>query len=238
MAWYGEALAPGRPDRPREGADRARRRARDPVPVLHRRLDAGLAREGEQSRGDDRGRPRVVRDPGGGVARPRRPDAQRRLETLDVTPARAPSLAARRDPLASGAEQRRVLAALGGPSFDEKLAAAGLLPLRAVSLSVCRSTSASCATRPADTATWMRAPTASRRCRGRRLALPRRALALRRPDPRHHGGSAGTLRRCSASSSRGRRGSVATSSTDATCRCCCCRGRRTSARSSRRTGSR
>ncbi len=46
------------------------------------------------------------------------------------------SLAARRDPLASSAEQIRVLDALPGPRFHEALAGVGLHPLRATGLSV------------------------------------------------------------------------------------------------------
>jgi len=51
--------------RPREGADRAGRGPRRPVPVLHRRLHAGKPAERCRPRADDRGRPRRLRDPRG-----------------------------------------------------------------------------------------------------------------------------------------------------------------------------
>ncbi len=46
------------------------------------------------------------------------------------------TLVGRRDPLASAAEQRRLLAALPGPRFDERVAAAGLSPLRAAGVEI------------------------------------------------------------------------------------------------------
>ena len=53
-----------------------------------------------------------------------------------TTPSGKTSLAGRRDPLASPVEQRRLLGGLPGPSFDERLAAAGLAPLRATGIGV------------------------------------------------------------------------------------------------------
>ena len=46
------------------------------------------------------------------------------------------TLAGRRDPLSSSAEQRRLLGALPLPTFDARLAEAGLAPLRATSIDV------------------------------------------------------------------------------------------------------
>ena len=59
----------------REGAHRARGGARRAVPLLHRRLHAGVPQEGRRSRADDRGRARRRGDPRRRLARARRADA-------------------------------------------------------------------------------------------------------------------------------------------------------------------
>ena len=67
-----------RADRTREGAHRARRRARRAVPVLHRRLHVRQPRERRDAGADDRSRARRGRHPRRRVARARRADAQPR----------------------------------------------------------------------------------------------------------------------------------------------------------------
>ena len=71
-------LRRGRPQRAREGADRAGRGARRPVPLLHRRVHEDVPREGLRSRADDGSGPRGLGHPGRLLAGPRRPDARAR----------------------------------------------------------------------------------------------------------------------------------------------------------------
>ena len=67
-----------RPQRAREGADRAGRGSRRPVPLLHRRVHEDVPREGLRSRADDGSGPRGLGHPGWRLAGPRRPDARAR----------------------------------------------------------------------------------------------------------------------------------------------------------------
>src|SRR5690606_8092937 len=138
-----QGLRGRRPHGPREGAHRAGRLARRPVPLLHRRLHGRVAGEGGGPRADDGGRPRGLRHPRRRLARPRPPDDGPREGAADVGvpactracvhalsssvtplpvlpapegPRPATSLRARRAPLAAPAERRAALDAfpLGG----------------------------------------------------------------------------------------------------------------------------
>ena len=86
-------LRRGRPRRAGKGADRAGRRARRAVPVLHRRLHEDELGEGRRPRADDGGRARGGRHPGRGLARPRGADARARAARRDDASDPAPRAA-------------------------------------------------------------------------------------------------------------------------------------------------